>query len=67
MCNYSDGVAEAAFEQAFEQAFEKGQIQGSVETYKEFGISMSDTKAKIAGRYNLSEADAKEQVEKYWN
>jgi uncharacterized membrane protein len=59
MRNYSDGVAEAAFE--------KGQIQGSVETCKEFGASMSDTIAKIAAKYNLSETDAKEQVEKYWN
>jgi flagellar biosynthesis/type III secretory pathway protein FliH len=67
MCNYSDGVAEAAFEKGIKQGIEKGQIQGSVEAYKEFGVSMSDTIAKIAAKYNLSETDAKEQVEKYWD
>jgi hypothetical protein len=67
MCNYSDGVAEATAKKAIEQGIEFVKIQGAVETYKEFGILIFDTIAKIAAKCNLSEANAKEQMGKYLN
>lgn len=45
----------------------EGNIQGVVETCRDFGASIDEATARIAKKFNLSEDDARAAVERYWD
>lgn len=51
--------------QALEEIEIKGKIEGSVETYREFILSLQDTIQRIAEKFNLS-LQKSEEGRKYW-
>lgn len=61
-----NGLAEGRAEGRAEGLAE-GEAKGIIQTYNELGKSFSDTVARIALMYNISEKDAKEKVEQYWH
>ena len=44
----------------------EGKIEGSVETYREFGVSFPDAIQRVADKFNLSLQKSEEEVRKYW-
>ena len=44
----------------------KKKIEGSVETYREFGVSFPDAIQRVADKFNLSLQKSEEEVRKYW-
>ena len=54
---YKEGVAKGKFE---------GEIKGTVETYKELGLSLSETIHRIARKFDFSLQRSEEEVHKYW-
>ena len=44
-----------------------GKIGATVEAYKEFGISLSDTVQKLTAKFGLSEEEAYEYANRFWN
>ena len=44
----------------------RGEARGIVETYQEFGKSQEETMEKLMDKLGVSEAEAKESIEKYW-
>ena len=55
---YNDGI---------EQGIERGMIRGTIETMKEFNISMEEAIERISKKFEITKEQAKEEVEKYWN
>lgn len=41
-------------------------IQSAVETYQDCDLSFSDAVQKLSAKFGLSEEDAEETVQKYW-
>ena len=54
---YNDGI---------EQGIERGMIRGTIETMKEFNISMEEAIERISKKFEITKEQAKEEVEKYW-
>lgn len=44
----------------------EGEMKGTVETCREFNISLQDTVRRIADKFSLSLQRAEEEVKKYW-
>ena len=55
---YNDGI---------EQGIERGMIRGTIETMKEFNISMEEAIERISKKFEITKEQAKEEVEKYWS
>ena len=55
---YNDGI---------EQGIERGMIRGTIETMKEFNISMEEAIERIMKKFEITKEQAKEEVGKYWN
>ena len=55
---YNDGI---------EQGIECGMIRGTIETLKEFGVSMEEAIERIMKKFEITKEQAKEEVEKYWS
>ena len=53
---YNDGI---------EQGIERGMIRGTIETMKEFNISMEEAIERISKKFEITKEQAKEEVEKY--
>ena len=62
---YNDGI-ELGIEQGREQGIERG-IRVTIETLKEFGVSMEETIERIMKKFEVTKEQAEEEVEKYWN
>ncbi len=41
-------------------------VQSAVETYQEFNLSFSDAVQKLVDKFGMSENEAEETVQKYW-
>ncbi|NLL37133.1 MAG: hypothetical protein GX256_06390, partial [Fretibacterium sp.] len=44
----------------------RGSIQGAVGMCRDFGASRDETVARVARIFNLSEADARVEIDRYW-
>ena len=55
---YNDGI---------EQGIECGMIRGTIETLKEFDVSMEEAIERIMKKFEITKEQAKEEVEKYWS
>ena len=55
---YNDGI---------EQGIERGMIRGTIETMKEFNISMEEAIERIMKKFEITKEQAEKEVEKYWN
>ena len=55
---YNDGI---------EQGIECGMIRGTIETLKEFGVSMEEAIERIMNKFEITKEQAEEEVEKYWS
>ena len=67
---YNDGIElgrEQGIEQGRKQGIECGMIRGTIETMKEFNISMEEAIERISKKFEITKEQAKEEVEKYWN
>ena len=42
-------------------------IRGTIETMKEFNISIEEAIERISKKFEITKEQAKEEVEKYWN
>ena len=42
-------------------------IRGTIETMKEFNISMEEAIERISKKFEITKEQAKEEVGKYWN
>lgn len=51
---------------AIEEMKMDSKIEGSVEIYREFGISFPDAIQRVADKFNLSLQKSEEAVRKYW-
>ncbi|MCM1245239.1 MAG: hypothetical protein NC293_06285, partial [Roseburia sp.] len=49
-----------------EEAAKAAAVQSAVETYQDFQVSFSDAVQKLIAKFGLSEADAEEAVQRYW-
>ncbi|MCM1245236.1 MAG: hypothetical protein NC293_06270 [Roseburia sp.] len=45
---------------------EEAAVKSAVETYQDFKVSFSDAVQKLIAKFGLSEADAEEAVQRYW-
>lgn len=52
--------------QRAEAAAAEAAVQSAVETYQEFNLSFSDSVQKLVDKFGLSENEAEETVQKYW-
>ena len=67
---YNDGIElgrEQGIEQGRKQGIECGMIRGTIETMKEFNISMEEAIERISKKFEITKEQAKEEVGKYWN
>ena len=67
---YNDGIElgrEQGIEQGRKQGIECGMIRGTIETMKEFNISMEEAIERIMKKFEITKEQAKEEVGKYWN
>ena len=67
---YNDGIElgrEQGIEQGRKQGIECGMIRGTIETMKEFNISMEEAIERISKKFEITKEQAKEEVEKYWS
>ena len=75
---YNDGVEqgiERGREQGIKQGIEKGiekgiecgMFRGTIETMKEFGVSMEEAIERIMKKFEITKEQAEKEVEKYWN
>lgn len=48
------------------EAAAEAAVQSAVETYQEFNLSFSDSVQKLVDKFGLSENEAEETVQKYW-
>ena len=67
---YNDGIElgrEQGIEQGRKQGIECGMIRGTIETMKEFNISMEEAIERIMKKFEITKEQAKEEVEKYRN
>lgn len=74
MCNWSEGIAEMAMEQGMKRGMEKGReeervhgVRTLIETCKELKASRGEAFLKIKKKYDLTEEDAKNYMNMYWN
>ena len=44
----------------------RGNLQGAINTCRDFGASRDETVARVARMFDLSEADARVEVDRYW-
>lgn len=49
-----------------EEAAAEAAVQSAVEMCQDFKVSFSDAVQKLIAKFGLSEADAEEAVERYW-
>ena len=52
---------------ATEQVAEKTAIQSIIESYQELGMSKEITQNKLMQKFNLTESEANEKLEQFWN
>ena len=45
---------------------EEGRLQGVIETYRDFGVSINDVIHKVVERFGISEEEAEEYVNEFW-
>ena len=60
--NYVDRVRR----EAAEQGLAKGNVQGFVNACRDFGVPRSEALARVARRFNLTDEDARSEVERCW-
>ena len=48
------------------EGIEEGNLQGFVNACRDFGASRDEAVARVARMFNLSEADARAEVDRYW-
>ena len=60
--NYVDRVRR----EAAEQGLAKGNVHGFVNACRDFGIPRSEALARVARRFNLTDEDARSEVERCW-
>ncbi len=46
---------------------EEGRLQGMIETCRDFGASLNDVIKRVADRFSISEDEAEEYVNEFWN
>ena len=56
-----------ALDELYNDGIERGMIRGTIETMKEFNISMEEAIERISKKFEITKEQAKEEVEKYWN
>ena len=54
-------------EKRLEEAERKAAIQNVVESYQELGMSKEITQNKLIQKFKLTESEAKEKLDQYWN
>ena len=72
--NYVDRVRREAAERSLAEGFArgnaeglaKGNVQGFVNACRDFGVSRSEALARVARRFNLTDEDARSEVERCW-
>ena len=68
--NYVDRVRREAAEQSLAEGLAKGlargNVQGFVNACRDFGIPRSEALARVARRFNLTDEDARSEVERCW-
>ncbi|CAM1378226.1 hypothetical protein FF3_00403 [Fretibacterium fastidiosum] len=68
--NYVDRVRREAAEQSLAEGLAKGlargNVQGFVNACRNFGIPRSEALTRVARRFNLTDEDARSEVERCW-
>ena len=68
--NYVDRVRREAAEQGLAEGLAKGlargNVQGFVNACRNFGIPRSEALTRVARRFNLTDEDARSEVERCW-
>lgn len=59
-------VFKTASEKDIEYGMAQGMAQGMIETYRELGVTFSDTIHRVVTKCNKSETEAEELVRRYW-
>lgn len=55
-----------ALKDMMDDSYKAGEIMGAIRMCREFKISKEDATRKMVEKFNLTECEAKESVEKYW-
>ena len=64
--NYVDRVRREAAERSLAEGLAKGNVQGFVNACRDFGVSKSEALARVARRFNLTDEDARSELERCW-
>jgi len=64
--NYVDRVRREAAERSLAEGFARGNVQGFVNACRDFGVSRSEALARVARRFNLTDEDARSELERCW-
>ncbi len=68
--NYVDRVRREAAERSLAEGLAKGlargNVQGFVNACRDFGVSRNEALARVARRFNLTDEDARSEVERCW-
>ncbi len=66
MCNLADKLVNEGIVKGIQQGIERGIEQGMIETYQEVGSTKDYICEKLEEKFNITESEARELVEKYW-
>lgn len=50
----------------YKEGFTEGEIKGTVEVYREVGLSFQETIHRISKKFTFSLQQSEEEVKKYW-
>ena len=64
--NYVDRVRREAAEQSLAEGLARGNVQGFVNACRDFGVPRSEALVRVARRFNLTDEDARSEVERCW-
>ena len=64
--NYVDRVRREAAEQSLAEGLARGNVQGFVNACRDFGVPRSEALVRVARRFNLTDEDARSEMERCW-